>query len=107
SAAEHTATISCGPKHKPAARGENPMQQSSTKSKPAWVEAIKPYQIPDHWKSAWQLLNSVVPYFVIWVLMYYSLSISYWLTLGLAFLNALFMMRIFIIQHDCGHNSFF
>jgi omega-6 fatty acid desaturase (delta-12 desaturase) len=83
------------------------MEQSATKSKPAWVDAIKPYQVPDHWKSTWQLINSVVPYFAIWVLMYYSLSVSYLLTLALAFLNALFMMRIFIIQHDCGHNSFF
>lgn len=83
------------------------MSEATAKSKPAWVEAIKPYQVPDHRKSAWQLVNSVAPYFVIWVLMYYSLSVSYWLTLALAFLNALFMMRIFIIQHDCGHNSFF
>lgn len=68
---------------------------------------IKKYQVPNNWKSIWQLINSVVPYLIVWVLMYYSLRINYLLTLALAFLNALFMMRIFIIQHDCGHNSFF
>jgi omega-6 fatty acid desaturase (delta-12 desaturase) len=75
--------------------------------KPAWVEIVKRYQQPNHWKSAWQMLNSLVPFFVIWVLMVWSLQVHYALTLALAFLNAMFLMRIFIIQHDCGHNSFF
>lgn len=83
------------------------MKNVSAKAKPTWIELIKPYQVPNHWKSAWQLINSVVPYFVIWALMIYSLRISYMLTLALALLNSLFVMRIFIIQHDCGHNSFF
>jgi omega-6 fatty acid desaturase (delta-12 desaturase) len=77
------------------------------KTPPAWVETIKPYTVPNHWKSTWQMINSLLPFFAIWALMIYSLQISYWLTLALAFLNALFLMRIFIIQHDCGHNSFF
>jgi len=83
------------------------MQNTSTQDKPFWVDLIKPYQIPNHWKSAWQLINSLVPYFAIWALMIYSLRFSYLITLALALLNALFMMRIFIIQHDCGHNAFF
>lgn len=81
--------------------------QSTEKKKPAWVEQVKPYTIPDARKSTWQLINSVVPFFATWVAMYYSLSVSYFLTLPLALLSAMFMMRIFIIQHDCGHNSFF
>jgi acyl-lipid omega-6 desaturase (Delta-12 desaturase) len=39
--------------------------------------------------------------------MYLTMEISYWITLGLAFLAAGFMVRIFIIFHDCGHQSFF
>lgn len=76
-------------------------------AQPTWVEIVKRYTTPDHKKSAWQLINSVVPFFAIWVLMVYSLHVSYLITLALAFLNSLFLMRIFIIQHDCGHNSFF
>jgi len=82
------------------------MQDSRT-VQPAWVEIVKRYTTPDHKKSIWQLINSVVPFFAIWVLMVFSLRVSYALSLPLAFLNALFLMRIFIIQHDCGHNSFF
>lgn len=39
--------------------------------------------------------------------MIYSLNYSYWITLGLSFLSAGFLVRIFIIFHDCGHKSFF
>src|SRR3989304_8752401 len=83
------------------------MQNEQSPAKPEWVEIVKRYAVSDPWKSTWQMVNSLVPFFAIWVLMVYSLRISYLLTLGLAFLNALFLMRIFIIQHDCGHNSFF
>lgn len=74
---------------------------------PAWVAIVRRYQVPDWRKSVWQMVNSGVPFFAIWVLMYYSLNVHYALTLALAFLNGLFLMRLFIIQHDCGHNAFF
>ncbi len=57
--------------------------------------------------SVWQLINSLVPYFLLWYLAYQSLSISYFLTLGLAIVAAGFLVRIFIIFHDCCHHSFF
>ncbi|MGH9839514.1 MAG: fatty acid desaturase [Blastocatellia bacterium] len=78
-----------------------------TTEKPHWQELVKKYQSPDNWRSIWQIANSIVPYFAMWYLMYRSLSISYWLTLALAFPTAGLMMRIFIIFHDCGHGSFF
>ena len=39
--------------------------------------------------------------------MYFSLSISWWLTIPLALLAGAMLVRIFIIFHDCGHSSFF
>ncbi len=39
--------------------------------------------------------------------MYFSLSVSYWLTLALAIPTAAFLVRLFMIQHDCGHGSYF
>lgn len=77
------------------------------RTRPEWMDIVKRYQTPDNWKSTWQVLNSFVPFIAIWVMMYYSLRVSYWLTLGLAVFNAGFMIRLFIIQHDCGHNSFY
>lgn len=79
----------------------------STAVTPHWQDLVKKYQVPDKWRSVWQIINSVIPYIATWYLMYRSLSVSYWLTLGLSFLAAGFMTRIFIIMHDCGHGSFF
>jgi omega-6 fatty acid desaturase (delta-12 desaturase) len=72
-----------------------------------WRAAVAPFQQADTRRSLWQLINSAVPYAVLWVLMYLSLSVSYWLTLALAVVASGFMVRLFIIFHDCGHGSFF
>jgi omega-6 fatty acid desaturase (delta-12 desaturase) len=83
------------------------LPKTEKSKKPEWVKIVKPYQTPDTWKSAFQVLNSYVPFLLTWYVMYRFLDISYLVTLGLALLAAGFMMRIFIIQHDCGHGSFF
>jgi omega-6 fatty acid desaturase (delta-12 desaturase) len=72
-----------------------------------WKDVVAKYQVPTIWRSTWQIVNSIVPYAVLWYLMYRSLAISYWLTVPLMILAAGFLVRIFIIFHDCGHGSFF
>ena len=72
-----------------------------------WKDVVAKYQVPTVWRSTWQIVNSIVPYAVLWYLMYRSLAISYWLTVPLMVLAAGFLVRIFIIFHDCGHGSFF
>lgn len=47
-----------------------------------WQKAIAKYQTPELWRSSWQLINTLVPYAVVWYLMVLSLKVSYWLTLG-------------------------
>src|SRR5205823_13314965 len=56
----------------------------------AWKEVVARYQQPSLWRSAFQIVNSLVPYGVLWVLMYRSLAVSYWITLPLAILRAAF-----------------
>lgn len=72
-----------------------------------WIAVISKYNSPDPGKSIWQIINSLGPYILLWFAMYYSLGISYLLTLGLSFIAAGFLVRMFIIFHDCGHGSFF
>jgi omega-6 fatty acid desaturase (delta-12 desaturase) len=72
-----------------------------------WRSIVKKYQQPDVRKSTWQIINSFGGLFLFWILMYLSLEIGYWLTILLAIPAAGFAVRIFIIQHDCGHGSFF
>jgi omega-6 fatty acid desaturase (delta-12 desaturase) len=57
--------------------------------------------------SLWQITNTFVPFFLLWYLAYQSLSVSYFLTFGLTVIAAGFVIRIFIIFHDCCHQSFF
>ena len=75
--------------------------------KPRWQEVVARYARPDLRRSLWQVVNTLVPFFVLWYVMIRSVEISYWLTLLLAIPTAGFMMRSFIIFHDCGHGSFF
>jgi len=73
----------------------------------SWKQAVAKYQEPMLRKSIWQLINTFVPYVGLYVLMFWTLHISYWLTLAVAVVVAGFTVRIFIIFHDCGHGSFF
>ena len=72
-----------------------------------WRSLVARYQQPDLQKSIWQIVNSFGGLFLCWLLMVWSLQVGYWLTLLLAVPTAGFVVRIFIIQHDCGHGSFF
>jgi omega-6 fatty acid desaturase (delta-12 desaturase) len=72
-----------------------------------WQPIVAKYAKPDMRRSLWQLANTLIPYFVLWGLMIWSIQYSYWITLGLSVFAAGFLMRAFIIFHDCGHGSFF
>src|SRR6185503_11692268 len=85
---------------------------SSTQSKcqadtAAWKEIVAQYQEPSLGRALWQTVNTLVPHAALWYLMYLSLAVSWWLTLPLAILAGAFLVRVFIIFHDCGHGSFF
>jgi len=83
------------------------IMEQENRGQSAWIEIISKYNQPDMRKSIWQIINSLGPYLLLWVAMYFSLQISYFLTLGLAVIAAGFLVRVFIIFHDCGHGSFF
>jgi omega-6 fatty acid desaturase (delta-12 desaturase) len=86
--------------------GNNPSTQPKI-DKINWQPIVKVYQGSDIKRSLWQVFNSLIPYIILWYLMYRSLEISYWLTLALAIPAVGFYVRTFIIFHDCGHGSFF
>jgi len=81
--------------------------QNKKSTRPEWMEIISRYNKPDPLKSWWQIINSVGSYLILWVIMVKSFEISYWLTLAISVIAAGFLVRIFIIFHDCGHGSFF
>ncbi len=73
----------------------------------SWEKVVMKYNRPVLRKSIGQILNSLIPLIILWFLMVESLQISYWITLLLAVLSSGFLIRLFIIFHDCGHGSFF
>jgi omega-6 fatty acid desaturase (delta-12 desaturase) len=72
-----------------------------------WTNALSPFYGGDTKRSLIQLFWSAGPFFGLWTLAYWALDISYWLTLILSLGATGFLMRLFMIQHDCGHGSFF
>src|SRR5664279_5248271 len=73
---------------------------------PAWKEIVAKYQKPARWAATWQVVNTLVPYAALWCLMFFSLKVSWGLAAPLAVLAGGFLVRVFIIFHDCGHGSF-
>ena len=65
------------------------------------------FQSPLLVESLGQIASSFGGFFGACAAMYLTIGLSYWITLVLALVAAGFLVRIFIIQHDCGHGSFF
>ena len=78
-------------------------------AKPVWFKATAKYGQPDRRKSLWQLVNTLLPYFALWAAMIYTVQMAYpyWMTLALAPLGGGILVRVFILFHDCCHDSFF
>ena len=71
-----------------------------------WRDALAPYARPHLGRSVLDLLTSVVPYLALTVLMYLTVDRSYGLTLAIAVPAAGFLLRTYIVFHDCTHGSF-
>src|SRR6266511_2096411 len=72
----------------------------------AWKETVAKYQKPAIGRSVWQIVNTLVPYAVLWYLMYRSLPVCFWVTVRLAVLAGGFLVRVFIIFRRCVRCSF-
>lgn len=83
------------------------MNKMTTNNAKELRKQVAPYENSNTKMSIIQIVNTVIPFLALWYFAYQSLSISYGLTLVLAAAAAGFMVRIFIIFHDCTHHSFF
>jgi len=79
-----------------------------TANEGAWRQLLAPYRQASSGRAAFQLLNTAVPFALVWYLMTLGVTTGhYWITLLLAVPEALLLTRLFIFQHDCGHGAFF
>lgn len=91
--------------------------QISLKDKPAGTASsilkkqknalIAEYSKRSNLKAFIQTLTTILPYFVLFYLAIESIKISYWLTAGITLLLTLFIIRVFVMLHDCGHNCLY
>lgn len=72
-----------------------------------WLRILARYREPNLPRSLFELALTSLAFVALWVVAWLSLSVSYWLTLAISIPAAGFLLRLFTIQHDCGHGSFF
>ncbi len=89
--------------------GSIPKGKDSSFKWPAWHAALFDFRTPKTGTASWQLLNTFLPYCGLWVLMVQSIrhGYPYAVTLTLAAIASLFLVRLFILFHDCVHGSLF
>jgi omega-6 fatty acid desaturase (delta-12 desaturase) len=71
------------------------------------MQVMARYREPSRARSLFELAVTGAPFVLLWVAAWLALAVSYWLTLGISILAAGFLVRLFMIQHDCGHGAFF
>lgn len=73
---------------------------------PGWQERVAPFRIPSTARALFQLSTNVAALILVEVAAFYALDAAPWLVPLLVMIGAGFVVRLFIIQHDCGHGSF-
>jgi acyl-lipid omega-6 desaturase (Delta-12 desaturase) len=68
---------------------------------------LTPYMKSNNWRATYQILNTLVPYFCLWLLAAKAATVSLWLLPPIIALMVLFSVRCFSLMHDCGHYSLF
>lgn len=72
-----------------------------------WKQFIKPYTKSENKIARKQIYNSFIPFIGLFILAFILFDYSVWLSVVVSLGNGLYLTRIFILQHDCGHQSFF
>jgi omega-6 fatty acid desaturase (delta-12 desaturase) len=72
-----------------------------------WTRTLARYRQPSNSRGIVEIGITLVPLVVLWALIWVTLDFGYWVSLLLALPAAGFLVRLFMIQHDCGHGSFF
>lgn len=82
-------------------------EATSDKSAREWLQVLADYREPSLGRSLAEIVVTAGTLVLLWLAAWASLSVSYLLTLLCAVPAAAFLVRMFLIQHDCGHGTFF
>jgi omega-6 fatty acid desaturase (delta-12 desaturase) len=73
----------------------------------AWAPILARYRQPSNARGVFEVGITLGPLVLLWVVTWWTLDLSYGVSLLLTIPAAAFLLRLFMIQHDCGHGSFF
>jgi omega-6 fatty acid desaturase (delta-12 desaturase) len=89
-------------------QSQNPAPSTATAAEAKLLTRILVrYREPSDWRGSVEIGITVVPLVALWVLMWFTLDLGYWVSLLLAVPAGGLVVRLFMIQHDCGHGAFF
>ncbi|MGB1208552.1 MAG: fatty acid desaturase [Paracoccaceae bacterium] len=71
-----------------------------------WIKVLSRYRDPDTLRSSLELAVTFGAFVSLWALAWYVMPFSAGLSVLIALCNAAFLLRLFVIQHDCGHSAF-
>jgi omega-6 fatty acid desaturase (delta-12 desaturase) len=83
------------------------LDQASGPSEIAWLKILSKYRKPHAGRSTFELAVTVIPFTALWILSWLAVHYGIWIGMILVIPAAAFLLRLFMIQHDCGHGSFF
>jgi len=78
-----------------------------TVSAKSWASRLAPYRQSDNRRAVFELLLTVSAFVACWLAVYATLRLNHWLLPIPVVLAAGFVVRLFMLQHDCGHLSMF
>ncbi|PIB26099.1 fatty acid desaturase [Amylibacter kogurei] len=72
-----------------------------------WMRVLAKYRQPNMTRSIFEVFVTFAPFVGLWVLAWWTTFYSLWLTAGVCLVAGGFLVRLFMLQHDCGHGSLF
>lgn len=72
-----------------------------------WAARLAAYKRPDNQRAIFEIAVTIAPFMAMWLVMWALLQVSIWLVLLAAIPTAGLMLRLFMVQHDCGHGAMF
>jgi acyl-lipid omega-6 desaturase (Delta-12 desaturase) len=87
------------------------LDQSVTAVLPAverdWISTLHAYRASDFKRSIFEIIVTAGPFVALWLATWAAFQVSFWLSLLVAIPAGAFLVRLFLIQHDCGHGAMF
>ena len=84
-----------------------PSETEATAPARDWIRVLARYREPVVSRSLFEIAVTALPFVLLWIASYQAYLVSFWLSLPVSAVAAFFLVRLFLIQHDCGHMAFF